>query len=80
MKKDLPEVVRRLAKFLNKSELVEDEDRMKALLSHLDFKNFKENKSVNKSEEVFPGMKEENKNNSFIRKGIYKITFYFIKI
>jgi hypothetical protein len=42
---------------------------MKALLLHLDFKNFKENKSVNKSEEVFPGMKEENKNNSFIRKG-----------
>ena len=48
---------------------------MNALLSHLDFQNFKENKSVNKSEEVFPGMKEEKKNNSFIRKGEGNFTF-----
>ena len=30
---------------------------MNALLSHLDFNNFKENKSVNKSEEVMPGIR-----------------------
>jgi hypothetical protein len=70
LKNDLPDVVRRVAEFLGKSQLVEDPANMEALLFHLDFKNFRENKSVNKSEEVMPDMKKEEKKNPFIRKGV----------
>lgn len=70
LKSDLSDVVRRVAEFLGKSQLVEDPANMEALLFHLDFKNFRENKSVNKSEEVMPDMKKEEKKNPFIRKGV----------
>ena len=53
LKSDLPSVIRCVAEFLGKSHLVQDLANMEAILYHLDFKNFRENKSVNKSEEVF---------------------------
>ncbi|KAL0894133.1 hypothetical protein ABMA27_014170 [Loxostege sticticalis] len=62
--KDLPEAVRRVAKFLNKP--VNDE-QLERLCNHLNFHNFKNNKSVNNEPMREFGFLAENE--SFIRKG-----------
>ena len=49
MKRDLPSVIKRTARFLNKSITDEDVER---LAEHLSFKNMKGNKAVNKEESV----------------------------
>jgi len=69
MKKDLPSVIRGVAKFLDKS--LDDED-VAALADHLSFKNMKKNSAVNQErmmEEVKKMSGSEEVTSSFMRKG-----------
>ncbi|GLH10761.1 Putative sulfotransferase domain protein [Gryllus bimaculatus] len=69
MKKDLPSVIRRSAKFLGKNLT---EEQVLRLAEHLDFKQMKVNPSVN-IEEKLSKMREEGKiteEQAFIRKGV----------
>jgi len=69
MKKDLPSVIRRVAKFLDKS--LDDED-VAALADHLSFKNMKKNSAVNQErmmEEVKKMSGSQEVTTAFMRKG-----------
>ena len=52
MKKDLKSVILKVSSFLGKEQLVKDEAKMEALVTHLSFDKMKDNKAVNKAEFV----------------------------
>ena len=52
MKKDLRSVILKVSSFLGKEQLVKDEAKMDALVTHLSFDKMKDNKAVNKAEFV----------------------------
>lgn len=63
MKEDIRSVINKIAQHLGKTV---SEEEMKTLVKHLDIDNFRENNSVNKSQE----MRHQGDGPSFIRKGI----------
>ncbi|XP_045445697.1 luciferin sulfotransferase-like [Melitaea cinxia] len=64
LSKDLPAVIRRVAKFLGKEVT---EEQVQKLNEHLDFKNFKKNKTVNFEEFQESGV--FTKGSGFVRRG-----------
>ncbi|KAK7873232.1 hypothetical protein R5R35_011312 [Gryllus longicercus] len=69
MKKDLPDVIRRTAKFLGKSIT---EEQVARLAEHLDFKQMKQNRAVNLEDTLakIGRTRDDKGEKGFIRKGV----------